>query len=162
MQKMIAGILLNARWLLAPIYLGLSLALLMIAVKFFIQVVHVIPELLSMREADLVLVVLALIDMALVGSLVVMVMLSGYENFISRFEKDDNLGWLSQLDASSLKIKVATSIVAISAIHLLQIFMNAESVPNDKIMWYMLLHITFVLTSFVLSRMDSSAKNDIS
>jgi len=158
MQKFIANLLLNARWLLAPIYLGLSLALLMIAIKFFMQVIHVIPELLSMRETDLVLVVLALIDMALVGSLVVMVMLSGYENFISRFEKDDNLGWLSELDASSLKIKVATSIVAISAIHLLQIFMNAESVPDNKIMWYILLHITFVITAFVLSRMDAPTK----
>lgn len=155
MQKFIANTLLSARWLLAPIYLGLSLALFMIAVKFFIHVVHVIPQLLVMSEADLVLVVLALIDMALVGSLVVMVMLSGYENFITRFEKDDNLGWLSQLDAASLKVKVATSIVAISAIHLLQIFMNAESVPNDKILWYMLLHITFVVTALVLSRMDS-------
>ena len=160
MQKFIANTLLSARWLLAPIYLGLSLALLMIAIKFFIQVIHVIPDLLSMSETDLVLVVLALIDMALVGSLVVMVMLSGYENFITRFEKDDNLGWLSQLDASSLKIKVATSIVAISAIHLLQIFMNAESVPNDKIMWYMLLHLTFVITAFVLSMMDNYGKKE--
>lgn len=117
-----------ARWLLAPVYLGLSLAILLLGLKFFQEVIHVFPIIFSMSELDLVLVILALVDLALVGGLLVMVMFSGHENFVSKLdlnEADDKLGWLGKMDASSLKNKVSASIVAISSIHLLQIFMSA-------------------------------------
>ena len=108
-------------------------------------------------ESDLVLVILSLIDMALVGGLLVMVMFSGYENFISRIdlkEGTDKLSWLGKLDAGSLKQKVAASIVAISSIHLLQIFMNATGVDNEKIMWYVIMHLTFVLSAIGMAFID--------
>jgi len=150
-----------ARWLLAPIYLGLSLALIMLGIKFFEQVIHVFPLILDMSEADLVLAILSLIDMALVGGLLVMVMFSGYENFVSRLDSvdtKDGLDWLGKMDAGSLKNKVAVSIVAISSIHLLQIFMNARNVENDKIMWYVILHLTFVLSAFCMGYLDQVTK----
>lgn len=147
----------SSRWIMAPIYLGLSLVLLALGVKFFQEILHVLPNILEIREVDLVLVTLSLIDIALVGGLIVMVMFSGYENFVSRLDvgdSDDKLGWLGKLDAGSLKNKVAASIVAISSIHLLKVFMNTENIPNDKIKWYLLIHITFVLSAFAMGYLD--------
>lgn len=157
MERLIERTMYAARWLLAPIYLGLSLAILLLAVKFFQHLLHVIPVIFSMSEADLVLVILSLVDIALVGGLLVMVMFSGYENFVSRLdiqEGDDKLDWLGKMDSGSLKNKVAASIVAISSIHLLQIFMNAQNTANDKILWYVILHITFVMSAFGMGYLD--------
>ena len=115
---------------------------------------------LTLAEADLVLTVLAMIDLVLVGSLIVMVMFSGYENFVSKIDIEtgsDMPGWLSKLDAGTLKLKVAASIVAISSIHLLRIFVNAQQVDNDKIMWYVILHLTFVLSAVLLGVLDRIA-----
>jgi uncharacterized protein (TIGR00645 family) len=101
--------------------------------------------------------VLSLIDLALVGGLLVMVMFSGYENFISQIDLDEDkekLNWLGKLDAGSLKQKVAASIVAISSIHLLQKFMDAQQIANDKLMWYVIIHITFVLSAIGMAFVD--------
>ncbi|MGL5305052.1 MAG: TIGR00645 family protein [Aeromonas veronii] len=146
-----------SRWIMAPIYLGLCLILLALGVKFFQEILHILPNILEMKEVDLVLVTLSLIDITLVGGLIVMVMFSGYENFVSRLDvgdESDKLVWLGKLDAGSLKNKVAASIVAISSIHLLKVFMNAENLPNDKIKWYLLIHITFVLSAFAMGYLD--------
>jgi uncharacterized protein (TIGR00645 family) len=110
-----------------------------------------------MAETDMTLTILSLIDMVLVGSLVVMVMFSGYENFVSRIDIDmggEQLGWLGKLDASTLKLKVAASIVAISSIHLLRAFMNAPHVANDKLMWYVIIHLTFVVSAVMMGVLD--------
>ena len=148
--------LFSSRWILAPIFLGLSLALLALGVKFFQEAYHLIAEVLVKDEADLVLKVLALIDISLVGSLIVMVMFSGYENFVSTIDAKgtDTLGWLGKMDSGTLKLKVAVSIVAISSIHLLRIFMQAEPTDNDKIMWYDILHMTFVVSAVLLGVLD--------
>ena len=150
-----------SRWLLAPIYLGLSFGLLLLGLKFFQEVVHVLPLVFSTAEADLVLIILSLIDLSLVGGLIVMVMLSGYENFVSRIDidsGDEKLSWLGKMDAGSLKQKVAASIVAISSIHLLQKFMNAESIANDKLMWFVIIHLTFVVSAIGMAYVDSINK----
>lgn len=150
------------RWILAPIYVGLSLALFALGVKFFQEVFHLLPQILSTTETDLVLVVLSLIDMALVGGLIVMVMFSGYENFVSQLdvsEDTEKLSWLGKLDTSSLKNKVAASIVAISSIHLLKIFMNAVNIDNDKLLWYVILHLTFVASAVAMGLLDTKTKH---
>ncbi len=151
-----------SRWLLAPIYLGLALALFMLGIKFFQEIFHLMPIILEVREADMVLVLLALVDMALVGSLLVMVMFSGYENFVSRIDiksGGEKLEWLSKLDAGSLKLKVAASIVAISSIHLLRAFMNADQIANDKLMWYVIIHLTFVISAVFMGVLDKVTKH---
>ena len=156
-ERWIEKSLFASRWILAPIYLGLTIAMLAVGVKFFQEAFHVLFHVWTMAEADMVLAVLAMIDMVLVASLVVMVMLSGYENFVSQIELADEgkkLDWLGKLDATALKLKVSASIVAISSIHLLQIFMNAQQTPNDKILWYVILHLTFVISSVLMAVMD--------
>ena len=161
-ERALENALYASRWLLAPIYIGLSLALLMLGLKFFQEVFHFMPIIFSTKEADLVLVILSLVDMALVGGLLVMVMLSGYENFVSAIdikEGAEKLSWLGKLDAGSLKQKVAASIVAISSIHLLKAFMNAEQIANEKLMWYVIIHITFVLSAIGMAYVDRMNKH---
>ena len=161
MERIFEKLMYSSRWIMAPIYLGLSLILLALGIKFFQEILHVLPNILTIREVDLVLVTLSLIDIALVGGLIVMVMFSGYENFVSRLDVgdgEDKLGWLGKLDAGSLKNKVAASIVAISSIHLLKVFMNTENIPNDKIKWYLLIHVTFVLSAFAMGYLDKITK----
>lgn len=157
MEKAFENFMYASRWILAPIYLGLSLALLLLGVKFFQEVAHALPVVLEMKETDLVLLVLSLVDLALVGGLLVMVMFSGYENFVSRIdvaEGTEKLSWLGKLDSGSLKQKVAASIVAISSIHLLKAFMEAQQISNDKLMWYVIIHLTFVLSALGMAVVD--------
>ncbi len=160
LERGIEKMLFACRWLLAPMYLGLSLALLALTVKFFQEAAHTVSGIFALAETDLVLTVLSLIDIVLVGSLIVMVMLSGYENFVSKIDAggtEDSPAWLGKLDSGTLKLKVAASIVAISSIHLLRIFMNADDTPNDKILWYVVLHLTFVVSAVLLGVLDRIA-----
>jgi uncharacterized protein (TIGR00645 family) len=160
LERLIERLLYASRWLLAPIYLGLSLTLLALGIKFFEELWHLLSHILEIAESDMILVVLALIDLALVAGLVVMVMFSGYENFVSRLdvsESDDKLGWLGKLDTGTLKLKVAASIVAISSIHLLQAFVNVPQVPNDKLFWYVVIHLTFVVSAVMMGILDRLA-----
>lgn len=163
MERFLENAMYASRWLLAPVYFGLSLALLALSIKFFQEIFHVLPNIFSIAEADLVLTLLSLVDMALVGGLLVMVMLSGYENFISKLDIDEDkekLSWLGKMDSGSLKNKVAASIVAISSIHLLRVFMEARNVENDKLMWYVIIHLTFVLSAFVMGWLDQMSRSD--
>ena len=156
-ERTLERLLFACRWLLAPLYLGLALALIALGVKFFQEAVHVLLTIGTLREDQLVLIVLTLIVIVLVGSLIVMVMFSGYENFVSRIDvaqEGEKLGWLGKLDAGTLKLKVAASIVAISSIHLLKVFMDVKTIPNDKILWYVVLHMTFVLSALLLGLLD--------
>lgn len=162
MERLLERTMYASRWLLAPIYFGLSLALLALALKFFQELWHLFPHIFEMAEANLILVLLSLIDMSLVGGLLVMVMMSGYENFVSQInldEGDEKLSWLGKLDTSSLKLKVAASIVAISSIHLLRVFMDAQNIDNEKLMWYVIIHMTFVLSAFIMGWMDKLTKH---
>lgn len=157
MERLIESLMLKARWLLAPIYLGLSLAMIALVVKFFQEAVHLLLHIFTSSEAEVILVVLSLIDISLVGGLLVMVMMSGYENFVSELDSTGNsekLSWLGKMDASSLKMKVAASIVAISSIHLLRVFMNMDNVDSEKLMWYVIVHLTFVASAFSMGALD--------
>jgi len=156
LERSVERVLFACRWLLAPMYLGLSLALVGLGLKFFQEAAHALARIFTLAETDLVLTVLSLIDIVLVGSLIVMVMLSGYENFVSKLDASDreSPAWLGKLDSGTLKLKVAASIVAISSIHLLRIFMNADDTPNDKIQWYVVLHLTFVVSAVLLGVLD--------
>jgi uncharacterized protein (TIGR00645 family) len=151
-----------SRWILAPIYAGLSLALLAIFIKFFQELVHFLPHILDIAESELILTLLGLIDLTLVASLILIVMFSGYENFVSRLdlsESTEKLDWLGTHDYGSLKMKVASSIVAISSIHLLKIFMNIEATANDKLLWYVLIHLTLVISALFMGYLDKITKH---
>ncbi|MNE39856.1 hypothetical protein D3C80_1338320 [compost metagenome] len=138
------------------------MGLLALALKFFQEIFHVLPNVFALAEADLILVLLSLIDMALVGGLLVMVMISGYENFVSQLDIDEDkekLNWLGKMDSSSLKMKVAASIVAISSIHLLRVFMDARNIETQYLMWYVIIHMTFVVSAFAMGYLDKLTKH---
>lgn len=161
MERFLENAIYASRWLLAPVYFGLSLGLIALSIKFFQEIFHILPHIFSVSESDLILTLLSLVDMTLVGGLLVMVMFSGYENFVSTLdinEGKEKLNWLGKMDATSLKNKVAASIVAISSIHLLRVFMDAKNVPDNKLMWYVIIHLTFVLSAFVMGYLDSLTK----
>jgi uncharacterized protein (TIGR00645 family) len=162
MERLIESLMLKARWLLAPIYLGLSLAMIALVVKFFQEAVHLLLHIFTSSEAEVILVVLSLIDISLVGGLLVMVMMSGYENLVSELDAtgdSEKLNWLGKMDASSLKMKVAASIVAISSIHLLRMFMNIDNINPDLMKWYVIVHLTFVVSAFAMGALDKLTRD---
>lgn len=160
MERLIERILFASRWLMAPLYLGLAALLVLLVVQFGIEWIGLARRLLALHEEDVVIGTLTLVDLVLVASLVVMVMLSGYENFVSKIDivaAEERLSWLMKLDTGSIKVKVVSSIVAISAIDLLKAFFNVEAMANDKLMWLVLIHLTFVLTAIMLTLLDRIA-----
>ncbi len=162
MERIIEKVLYASRWVMAPVYLGLSLLLLALAVKFFQELIHIVPILFKMKEQDLILAILTLIDLTLVGSLVVMVMFSSYENFVSQIDIEaggEKLSWLGKMDSGSLKLKLSSSIVAISAIHLLKSYMEFKPAGPDspeeiKMLWLLIGHMVFVVSTLIMAVMD--------
>ncbi|MCW7556245.1 TIGR00645 family protein [Endozoicomonas gorgoniicola] len=157
MERLIERVLYSARWLLAPIYLGMTLVLVVLLIEFYQSLGYLLLNVIDMKDTDVTLKVLTLIDVVLVAGLIVMVMYSGYENFVSKLdigEDTERLSWLGKMDTGSLKAKVAASIVAISSIHLLKVFMDAENIANDKLLWFVVMHLTFVGSAFFMGMLD--------
>ena len=152
--------LFHARWLMAPFYLGLVVALAVLLVVFFNEAVHEFQHALSMTPEGAILMVLSLIDLSLAGNLLLIVIFSGYENFVSKIDTadhEDRPGWMGTVDFSGLKMKLIASIVAISAIALLKAFMElAEGKPLDPpaLLWLVVIHLTFVVSGVLLALMD--------
>ncbi|MDW6022445.1 TIGR00645 family protein [Mesorhizobium sp. BAC0120] len=155
LELAIESVILASRWLLVVFYLGLALALAVYAVSFGAKLYEFLSTVLVINDTTTILKILGLIDAALVASLVVMVIISGYENFVSRFdEHDGEIQWLGTIDVSSLKIKVASTIVAISSIHLLQVFLNHAQYTTDQLMWLTMMHLAFVFSALLLAFID--------
>jgi len=155
LEHMIEAVILASRWLLVVFYLGLTLALGLYAISFAFKLSEFMGKILVLDDTDTILKILGLIDAALVASLVVMVIISGYENFVSRFDNaEGELSWLGKIDAASLKIKVASTIVAISSIHLLQVFLNAAQYTTTQLMWLTIMHMAFVISALFLAYID--------
>jgi uncharacterized protein (TIGR00645 family) len=154
-EHLIESIILASRWLLVVFYLGLTIALAIYAFSFGDKLVEFISKVMVLEDTDTILKMLGLIDAALVASLVVMVIISGYENFVSRFDKGEGeVHWLGKIDAGSLKVKVASTIVAISSIHLLQVFLNSAQYASNQIMWLTIMHMAFVISAIFLAFID--------
>jgi len=154
-EHFIESIILASRWLLVVFYLGLALALAIYPFSFANKLIEFVSKVMVLEDTDTILKMLGLIDAALVASLVVMVIISGYENFVSRFDKaDGEVHWLGKIDAGSLKVKVASTIVAISSIHLLQVFLNSAQYTSEQIMWLTIMHMAFVVSAIFLAIID--------
>jgi uncharacterized protein (TIGR00645 family) len=165
LEASIERAILAARWLLIIFYFGLAFALAVYSVSFIYKTAKLTLSIFVLNENEVILGMLGLIDACLVASLMVMVMLTGYENYVSRIDRKETaeLAWLGKIDTGSLKVKIGSAIVAISSIHLLQVFLNVAQYDNQKIMWTTLVHLTFVLSAFALALMDrisTSAKPD--
>ena len=169
-ENFLESLIFNSRWLLAPFYLGLVGGIMMLLVKFTQEFFHVLPKIFSSTETEVVLAVLALVDLSLVANLLLIVVFSGYENFVSKINTkghEDRPDWMGQVDFSSLKIKVVASIVAISAIELLKSFVNlsillktADDTPaiwseaDQAIAWKVGIHVVLVVTGLLFAYMD--------
>ncbi len=154
LELIIETVILASRWLLVLFYLGLAVALAVYAATFGVKLWDFVSHVFTIDESDAILKMLALIDAALVASLVVMVIISGYENYVSRFDDGDAVHWLGEIDAGSLKIKVASTIVAISSIHLLQVFLNVTNYSTEQLMWFTFIHLAFVVSALFLAFID--------
>ena len=155
LETLVERTILASRWLLVVFYIVLAAALGLYAISFIAKFFKLVQEIFHLEEDQVILAMLGLIDASLVASLIVMVMISGYENFVSRFDEGNKeLSWLGKLDSGSLKIKVASAIVAISSIHLLQIFLNLSKYSESHVMWALALHLTFIASALFLGILD--------
>jgi len=142
---------------MAPFYIGLVVALVVLLLKFVQEIIHFVPHVFISPESDVLLFVLTLIDLSLTGNLLVMVIFAGYENFVSHIDVAEDAHrptWMGTIDFSGLKIKLIGSIVAISGIHLLKQFMNVEAVNKEDLKWLLLTHAAFVISGVLLAVMD--------
>jgi uncharacterized protein (TIGR00645 family) len=152
--------LFRSRWLMAPFYFGLVLALAALVIVFVNEAIHEFSGVLTMSPEAAILMVLSLIDLSLAGNLLLIVVFSGYENFVSKIDTgddEDRPGWMGTVDFSGLKMKLIASIVAISAIALLRAFMKlseGEEIPDRTLGWLVGIHLTFVVSGVVLALMD--------
>ena len=149
-----------SRWLLAPFYLGLALSLVVLLIKFIAEFWHIASHAFTSTESEVILGVLALVDMTLTGSLIIIVVLSGYENFVSRIDHSGHKDWpewMGTIDFGALKLKLLSSIVAISAIQLLKQFMSINTVSERDIFWLVVIHVVFVVSSVLLALSDRIA-----
>ena len=156
-ERIVEWIIFSSRWLLAPFYVGLVAALVVLLLKFMQELYHFVAHPFRATEADTILGVLTLVDLTFTGSLIVIVVFSGYENFVSKIDvakTGDWPEWMSKIDFTGLKLKLMSSIVAISAIQLLKIFMNLPNISDREIGWYVGLHFVFVISGLVFALTD--------
>lgn len=160
MEQMIERGLFASRWLMAPMYVGLVGALMILLVVFAKELIHFLLEVHHIDSSGAVLGVLSLIDLSLAGNLLLIVIFSGYENFVSKLDvadHEDRPEWQGTVDFAGLKLKLVASIVAISGIHLLKMFMDVEKVTDREIQWMVIIHIVFVTSGVLLALMDRIA-----
>lgn len=161
-QTSVERIILYSRYILVVFYIGLAAALAIYAISFIFEVLHLaeiafFPPKSEGGEHSMIMPVLELIDGALVSGLIVMVMLSSYENFVGRFgddSLDDSPEWLRRLDPGSLKVKVATALLTISAVKLLQVFMDNSKFTDSEIFWKVIIHVVFIASAVFLALLD--------
>ena len=156
-ERLIEAIIFASRWILAPFYLGLTLALFVLLIKFMFELVHIAEMAFTATESQVILGLLALVDLSLTGSLVIIVIFSGYENFVSKIDHSrhrDWPEWMGTIDFTALKIKLLGSIVAISAIQLLKQFMSIATVSDRDLFWLVTIHVVFVVSSVLLALSD--------
>ena len=147
-----------SRWFMAPVYVVLSLSLAVIMLKVVQEFMHNVPLMVTMDIRNLLLFVLHIVDLALIGNLVLMILFAGYENFVSKIEaakdSEDKPSWMGKVDFSGLKLKLISSIVAISGINLLEAFMSLKDHTDREIQWQIIIHIVFIASGVLLALMD--------
>jgi uncharacterized protein (TIGR00645 family) len=162
LERILENAIFASRWIQVPMYIGLIGALAIVSVKFVIAFIHLAPEIYAASENDVIIGVLALVDMVLVGNLLLMVLFSSYENFVSKLDlkgHEDVPAWLGHIDVNGLKLKLIASIVAISSIQLLKGFMNVGTLSDRELMWMTGVHVTFVVSGVLMAWMDRVSDN---
>lgn len=156
-ERILERFIFESRWFLLPLFLGLIGALAMFSMHFMYLVYKFSVNIFSYEKNELLFNMLTFVDKVLVGGLIIMVIIGGYENSVSMLnikDQDRKLAWLGKLDASTLKIKLATSIVSISSVHLLKIFLEVGAHTEKELIWTSLIHFLMVITALILTFMD--------
>ena len=157
-QSLLEKGIFTSRWLLAPIYLILSTTLFLITIKVIQEIIHFVPVFFSSDIKELLLFVLRMVDLALIGNLVLMIIFAGYENFVSKIDiakdSDDKPSWMGKVDFSGLKIKLIASILAISGIGLLEAFMSISEYTSQELNYMLIIHVVFIASGVLLALMD--------
>jgi uncharacterized protein (TIGR00645 family) len=156
LELMVEWLIFNSRWLLSPIYIGLALSLLLLLYHFAVEFAHFAASIPSADSSRVTLGVLGLVDLAFTANLVLIVVLSGYENFVSRIEAGDHdrPDWMTKVDFGGLKQKLMVSIVAISAIEVLKSFMNVDQISDRRLAWVVGIHVVFLFSMLVVALAD--------
>jgi uncharacterized protein (TIGR00645 family) len=159
-ERALERFLFASRWLLAPFYVALVFSLAGLLVKTMMELIHFLPLVWTGKESDIILGILTLVDLTFTGSLVVIVVFSGYENFVSKIDENahkDWPEWMGKIDFTGLKLKLLSSIVAISAIQVLKAFMNVANVSDRDLTWLVVIHLVFVGSGIILALTDRIA-----
>ncbi len=166
--RALAGFLFASRWLQAPLYVGLIVAQLFYVFTFMKELWHIADGITDLSEAEMMLMVLGLVDVVMVANLLIMVIIGGYETFVSRIDLDDHPDqpeWLSHVNANVLKVKLAMAIIGISSVHLLKSFVGAADMFNNSdpqiadnageiLMWQTIIHMAFIFSAMGLAWID--------
>lgn len=156
-ERALEKFLFASRWLLAPFYVALVVSLAALMLKALQELWHFMLHVVTSSEADIILGVLSLVDLTLTGSLIIIVIFSGYENFVSKIDESEHRDWpewMGKIDFTGLKLKLLSSIVAISAIQLLKNFMSIQKVSDRDLMWLVIIHVVFVASGVLLALTD--------
>ena len=160
--KHLESLIFASRWIQAPLYLGLIVAQLVYCWLFMVELSHLVAGAFGphhMTETDVMLIVLGLIDVVMIANLLVMVIVGGYETFVSRLDLEghpDQPEWLSHVNAGVLKIKLSTAIIGISSIHLLKSFINAANLSEHTLMWQVVIHVVFLFSALAMALVDKT------
>jgi uncharacterized protein (TIGR00645 family) len=155
--KVLSTVLFGSRWLQVPLYLGLIIAQCVYVVHFMVELQHLVVGTMTLNEESIMLIVLGLIDVVMISNLLIMVIVGGYETFVSRLNLEghpDEPEWLSHVNANVLKVKLATAIIGISSIHLLKSFINAHNMDDKTLLWQTVIHMAFIVSAVSIAYID--------
>ena len=155
--RVLKSFIFASRWLQAPLYFGLIVAQAVYVYLFMVELSHLVHRIGNLTETDIMLIVLGLIDVVMIANLLIMVIVGGYETFVSRLNLEDHPDqpeWLSHVNAGVLKVKLATALIGISAIHLLKTFINAGQLEDRVVLWQVAIHMVFVVSAMAMAYTD--------
>lgn len=156
-NRVLGSVLFGSRWLQVPLYLGLIIAQCVYVFHFMVELHHLVTGAFELDEEKIMLIVLGLIDVVMISNLLIMVIVGGYETFVSRLNLEghpDEPEWLSHVNANVLKVKLATAIIGISSIHLLKSFINAANLDEKTLLWQTVIHMAFIISAISIAYID--------
>jgi uncharacterized protein (TIGR00645 family) len=154
---LLEGLIFASRWLQAPLYLGLIVAQGVYVYQFMVELAHLVMKIGQLTDTETMLIILGLIDVVMIANLLIMIIIGGYETFVSRLDLEghpDQPEWLSHVNAGVLKVKLATALIGISSIHLLKSFINAQNLAESTMQWQVTIHLAFLLSALAIAYTD--------
>ena len=161
--QVLSSVLFGSRWLQVPLYLGLIIAQVVYVIHFMVELEHLVVGTFTLTEEAIMLIVLGLIDVVMISNLLIMVIVGGYETFVSRLNLEghpDEPEWLSHVNANVLKVKLATAIIGISSIHLLKSFINAPNMDQKTLLWQTIIHLAFIVSAVSIAYIDKAMNHN--